>query len=334
MRECSYCGSAIIFGGKKDGELIFCSQRCLEKGIVPRLATRLPDDLVMERATAVHQGNCPRCLGQGPVDVHNSFRIWSLVHHFSWSSSPQISCRSCGVRSKLGDALFCMAFGWWSPWGVILTPIALIRNIRGLFSFPDPSHPSDALKSMVRVGLASETIEEAEATEPVLRSIKLGRDYELSPIRRFGLALGAFLFILSAPISGYFLLKIFVDARASESWPTVMGKLTKAQVIPAGVGRFRAVVAYSYRVGAIDFNGSKIHASDGEFEFRDGAAQEIRGLIVGQPVTVFYNPSDPRQSLLRAGAGFQEYALLFVPIVMLGVGVVLFWRWQRSRRVD
>jgi len=113
-----------------------------------------------------------------------------------------------------------------------------------------------------------------------------------------------------------------------------MGNLDKAEVIPAGIGHFRANVAYSYRVGGVDFTGSTIRASDGEYNYRDGAVQALGGLIAGQPVRVFYNPSDPRQSMLRAGVGFQEYALLFVPLFMLALGVFAFRRWRRSRRRD
>lgn len=140
--------------------------------------------------------------------------------------------------------------------------------------------------------------------------------------------------IFTAPVSGYFLTKVFLEARATVSWPSVTGMLTKAEVVGAGVGRFRAAVAYSYRVGVVDFTGSRIRASDGDYDIRDGAVQELDGLIVGRPVAVYYNPSNPRQSVIHPGVGFQEYAPLFVPVVMLGIGIVGFWQLRRSRRRD
>jgi hypothetical protein len=140
------------------------------------------------------------------------------------------------------------------------------------------------------------------------------------------------MFILSAPVSGYFLTRIFFEARASASWPSVMGTLTKAEVAEVGIGRWRADVAYSYRVGRNEFTGSRIRASDGEYEIRDGAVQAMDGMNVGQRMSVFYKPSDPQQSVLRPGVGFQEYALLFVPVLMLGAGVASLYFLRRSGR--
>ena len=160
------------------------------------------------------------------------------------------------------------------------------------------------------------------------------RDNKPSPIVRFGFGLAAFFFVIGGPLSGYFLTKIFLEARASANWPSVAGTLTKAEVRDTGVGRYCADVAYLYRVGANEFTGSRIRASDGEYNFRDGAVQALGALKVGQIVPVYYNPAEPRQSVLRPGAGFQEYILLLVPIVMFAIGIWayrLLWRTrQRS----
>src|SRR5688572_9044768 len=156
-----------------------------------------------------------------------------------------------------------------------------------------------------------------------------------SPIVRVGFGIAAFFCVIGGPISGYFLGNIFLEARASATWPSVSGTITKAQVGTTGVGRYFADVSYTYRVGGDDLTGSKVRASHGEYNVRDGAVQAIRGLSVGQSVPVFYNPSDPGQAVLRPGAGFQEYALLFVPLVMFGFGIWSFrllWRTRRSRR--
>lgn len=166
MAKCSYCGSTIIFGGKREGELTFCNEKCLEKGIVVRLAQSLPENLVQEQVTAIHQGNCPKCQGRGPVDVHVSYRVWSVLIATSWQSRPQISCRSCGVKSKLGDAAFCLLLGWWGfPWGLIMTPVQIIRNLAGLFSSADPNRPSPALTSIVRATMAAQFLEEQQGQE-------------------------------------------------------------------------------------------------------------------------------------------------------------------------
>src|SRR5688572_26282110 len=94
-----------------------------------------------------------------------------------------------------------------------------------------------------------------------------------SPIVRFGFAIAAFFCVVGGPISGYFLTKIFLEARASASWPSVSGTVTRAQVGNTGVGRYFADVGYTYRVGEDEFTGSKVRASDGEYNARDGAVQ-------------------------------------------------------------
>jgi len=155
MTKCSYCGTTILLGGVSDGDMRFCNQTCRQKGVVVRLAKQMPDDLVQEHILSVHAGNCPKCNGRGPVDVHTSYRVWSALVLTSWSSRPRVSCRSCGRKQQASDAFFCFLFGWWGfPWGLILTPVQVTRNVIGLFKTPDPTRPSATLGSVVRSDLA------------------------------------------------------------------------------------------------------------------------------------------------------------------------------------
>lgn len=158
-------------------------------------------------------------------------------------------------------------------------------------------------------------------------------EYGQSSIVRFGFGIAAFFLVISGPVSGYFLGRIILEAEASAAWPAADGTLTKAQVGETEVGRYFADVAYTYRVGDAEFTGSRIRASDGEYNIRDGAVQSIRDLTVGEPLAVFYNPADPRQAVLQPGAGFQEYALLLVPLGLLAVGIWslrLLWRTRQE----
>jgi hypothetical protein len=155
-----------------------------------------------------------------------------------------------------------------------------------------------------------------------------------SPIVRFGFGLAALIFVIGGPISGYFLGRIFLEAKASSAWPSVLGTITKAQVGETEVRRYFADVAYSYRVDGREFMGSRIRASDGEYKIRDGAVQAIGDLKVGQQAPVYYSPANPRQSMLQAGPGFQEYALLLVPVGMLVVGLRYFRLLWRTRKAS
>lgn len=153
-----------------------------------------------------------------------------------------------------------------------------------------------------------------------------------SPITRLGFGLGACFAFLSSVISGYFLTQIFLEARQTTSWPSVNGSLTRVRV-GQNTGRYFADVAYQYQVAGRTYNGTRIRTSDGEYQVRDGAEQAIRGLTQGQQVPVYYNPDNASQSVLRIGAGFQEYALLAVPVALFAMGIFAFRRFWRTRAV-
>jgi hypothetical protein len=114
---------------------------------------------VNEAVMRVHQGLCPKCSGMGPVDVYVHHRVWSALFLTSWKSTPQISCRSCGVKSQIGDAVFSLVMGWWGfPWGLLLTPVQIVRNIGGMLHGPDPSKPSPRLEKAIRMNIAAQSV--------------------------------------------------------------------------------------------------------------------------------------------------------------------------------
>lgn len=149
-----------------------------------------------------------------------------------------------------------------------------------------------------------------------------------SPIVRFGYWLGAIILLASAPISGYFLLQVFLTARATAAWPTVPGEITRAEVREV-FGRYSADVSYTYTVAGRPYVGHRVRASDGDSELREAAEQAIEGLKPGGRVEVHYDPADPGRSVLQAGVGFQEKALLLVPLLMLALGIRAVVRLRR-----
>jgi hypothetical protein len=157
MAACSACGSSILFGGKTSGDLRFCNARCQSKGTLIMLARQLPPDLVKQRVWSVYQGACPKCHGSGPVDVHVSYQIWSALFLTSWKNTPQVSCRPCGFRSQLGNAAFSLFLGWWGiPWGLVMTPVQVVRNIVAMSKGASVSGPSADLQRIIGLALAAE----------------------------------------------------------------------------------------------------------------------------------------------------------------------------------
>jgi hypothetical protein len=163
MAACSACGSTILFGGKTSGDLRFCNARCQSKGSLIILARQLPPDMVEQRVRSVYQGACPKCHGAGPVDVHVSYQIWSVVFLTSWKNTPQVSCRPCGVRSQLGNAAFSLFLGWWGiPWGLIMTPVQIVRNIVAMSKGVSADGPSANLQRIIGLALAAEVAQRSK----------------------------------------------------------------------------------------------------------------------------------------------------------------------------
>jgi hypothetical protein len=169
MAKCDYCSSTIIFGGKRDANGRFCNKKCQGRGALLAISRQLPDSDVQDRVWKVHQGLCPKCSGAGPVDVHVSHTVWSALILTSWSSAPQLSCRSCGIKSQAVGAAFSLALGWWGfPWGLVVTPIQIGRNFFSMSRPPEPSKPSPQLEKIVRMTIAAQMLQQQshQSSEP------------------------------------------------------------------------------------------------------------------------------------------------------------------------
>ena len=94
----------------------------------------------------------------------------SAVVLTSWRAMPRISCRSCATKAQIGGALTSFTLGWWGfPWGLVMTPVQVVRNLMGLAQSPVPGERSELLISLVETSLAERAREYglgAEADEP------------------------------------------------------------------------------------------------------------------------------------------------------------------------
>lgn len=164
MARCDYCNSYILFGGKQKSGRTFCNDSCLEEGRLMLAADRLPQHAVDAAIDETHQGECPLCQRPGPIDVHTSHTIWSIVALTSWKSTPHVCCRSCGRQKQISALVTSGLFGWWGfPWGMIYTPIQVGKNLTGIFGGPDSEVPSEQLETLTRLDLAIRV----EAGEPL-----------------------------------------------------------------------------------------------------------------------------------------------------------------------
>jgi hypothetical protein len=104
---------------------------------------------------------CPQCKGPGPVDVHQSYRVYSLVFMTRWENLHKIACRRCGVKTQLGNMVISLVAGWWGfPWGLIMTPVQIGRNISAMLKGGRDDGPSPKLERAVRIRLAGNAIQQ------------------------------------------------------------------------------------------------------------------------------------------------------------------------------
>lgn len=128
---------------------------------------------------------------------------------------------------------------------------------------------------------------------------------------------------------------------ASKSWPSVEGKITRAQIVPREVVRakkqkvvlYDAAIAYSYTVAGHEYTSEKVR-TDLQAQPHTAEAERLIELYpVGRSVTVHYNPANPDDSLLEPGSDPQTTSLLVCGIVLAVVaaimgGVRCVRRWQ------
>ncbi len=129
------------------------------------LSQQIPNDVVQRSVGEVYRGTCPHCKGPGPVDVHHSYRVYSFVFMTRWESRYKVGCRSCGRKRQLGDLAFSLVAGWWGfPWGLIVTPVQVVRNISAMAKAGREDGPSPKLERAVRIGLASNAVQQQTQT--------------------------------------------------------------------------------------------------------------------------------------------------------------------------
>lgn len=164
MEKCGYCGSTIIMGGVRGGGRRFCNQKCYQNAYVLSVTKNIPPEVLEQKVEEAWRGNCPKCNGLGPIDVHRVHEVWSALLLTRWTTQAQVSCRSCAVKRQLGGVAFSLFFGWWGfPWGLILTPVQITRNVIGMSRGPDATRPSDSLKRLVLVNLGAQMLARQKA---------------------------------------------------------------------------------------------------------------------------------------------------------------------------
>ncbi len=146
MTPCSFCGTSILFSGIRHGDGYYCNETCAADGQSSHIS-QADVDLC---ASKLHQANCPRCKGSGPLDLYASHRVISILVLSYRQSLNTLSCAKCGAKAQIRDLLITVFAGWWSLHGLIWTPIMMARNLAAMGKKHDPLSPSLELRTMAR----------------------------------------------------------------------------------------------------------------------------------------------------------------------------------------
>src|SRR5512139_3285056 len=134
---CPTCGNSVLFGGIKDGKKRYCSKRCYEADEINRAADAIPDSLSDALSVKINQNNCPKCGGSGPVDIHKSYSVYSVILFTKWATNEHIICKQCATKQQATDLIGSLLLGWWGiPFGLIVTPIIIVSNVVLMFQNP------------------------------------------------------------------------------------------------------------------------------------------------------------------------------------------------------
>lgn len=166
MAACGACGQTILFGAVRTKNFHFCNKKCRQNQ--PRdliVADQISDDLCQEYAHELRQEDCPKCRGAGPLDIHTSRSVWSLLVYSAVVTESELCCRSCGVRGKIVGILFSLLLGWWGILGIVWTPLLIITNLLGMFGGGNSARPSAALVQRARLLLAAQYADAKESGE-------------------------------------------------------------------------------------------------------------------------------------------------------------------------
>ncbi|MCG8602801.1 MAG: YvaD family protein [Verrucomicrobiales bacterium] len=187
MKACSYCKNTIVLGGKKVGKRLYCGENCRHAAVDVLGLDAIPEDLVNDLASSIHKGSCPKCGGDGPVDIHESYRVASAFLFSFFNTKTEVCCRKCSFKNSFWDFIYTFTLGWWGfPIGVILTPILLLRNMIGMLQLPKEDEYSNALHEKACFDLANARLEKhgaahaSAATVSEVRSPQRGDKLELS----------------------------------------------------------------------------------------------------------------------------------------------------------
>jgi len=112
---------------------------------------------------------------------------------------------------------------------------------------------------------------------------------------------------------------ILQNARASASWPTADGVITRSGVSHStdsdGGDSYNPEVTYTYTVNNTGYDNNTIKFGENSYSSSKKADGIAGNYPVGKNVTVYYDPEKPDRSVLEPGVSAGSY-------IVIGIGVL------------
>lgn len=125
-------------------------------------------------------------------------------------------------------------------------------------------------------------------------------------------AIAVFLLCATAAIVG---AQNLLRAWSMRRWPMAQGEVRSSSVLQVSSGTdrmFRPEILYAFSVGGTEYTGVRRTLFPIQFGSPDYAAKVVAQYPVGQRVSVYYDPSNPRQSILIRGSALPMAAIVTV----------------------
>jgi hypothetical protein len=128
----------------------------------------------------------------------------------------------------------------------------------------------------------------------------------------------ALLIVLAGVVGLIMCLRSVSRNRSTFKWPTTTGKVVSSMVKTIGFGddlRQRAEIIYEYEIADKKLQSGRVSFADdySDAQLTDAQIQEkVKKYSIGEEVTVYFDPSDPRECVLEPKQNNTMYLMMAV----------------------
>ena len=122
-------------------------------------------------------------------------------------------------------------------------------------------------------------------------------------------------------------------AWSMRQWPTAQGEVRSSSVLPVHSGTdrmYRPEILYAFTVGGIEYTGVRRTL----FPIQTGGTGYAEKIVaqypVGQRVTVYYDPRNPRESVLNRGSALPMAAVVTAFATYMSAAMMLWFARHRG----